>query len=173
MAVITIAAATSASTTSTATASIVTTSITATVNAVWMAILTKSVIDGLDAIIHRAGFTIAESWVHCQYQIQIAVATSYKIFGHAAPGSREYDLPPSLPENPPRPRARPARPPRSPPAAPPRASLGAVAGASRLPCRASGLSATFGGGAGSLSESWSLSLPVVEGQLECQGGRGS
>ena len=173
MAVITIAAATSASTTSTATASIVTASITATIDAVWMAILTKSIIDRLDAIIHRAGFTVAKSWVHCQYHVQLAVATSYKPFRHELQVVESIDLPPSLPENPPRPRARPARPPRSPPAAPPRASLGAVAGASRLPCRAIGLSATFGGGAGSLSESWSLSLPEVEGQLECQGGRGS
>ena len=42
-----------------------------------------------------------------------------------------------------------------------------------MPCRATGLSAILIGGAGSLSESWSLSLPVVEGQLECYGGRRS
>ena len=167
MAVITIGTSASATTTSTATASLIATSISATFDTVCVAILTESIIDGLVAIVHRAGFTVAESWV-----LLASCATSNRrLMSCVSPCSpsleKERDLPPSLPEKPPRPRARPARPLRSPPAAPPRGSLGAVAGASRLPCRATGLSATFGGGAGSLSESWSLSLPVIEGQLEC------
>lgn len=163
MTVITVAAATSASTSSPATASIVVASITATFDAICMSILTKSIVGGLVAVVHRAGFTIAKSWTLCQSQVYLRKDHSHR----RSRLYKEYDLPPSLPENPPRPRPRPARPPRSLPAAPPRASLGAVAGASRLPCRAIGLSATFGGGAGSLSESWSLSLPVTENQLKC------
>ena len=64
------------------------------------------------------------------------------------------DLPPSLPEKPPRRSPRPRA-----PVLAPRASDGAVPDASRLPVRGRGLSATLGGGGGSLSESWSLSLP--------------
>ena len=67
---------------------------------------------------------------------------------------RILDLPPSLPLKPPRRSPRPR-----PPAPAPRASEGAVPDASRLPLRARGLSTILGGGAGSLSESWSLSLP--------------
>ena len=69
------------------------------------------------------------------------------------------DVPPSLPAKPPRRSPRP----RPPPTAPSRASDGAVPDASRLPCRTMGLSATLVGGAGSLSESSSLSLPGVDG----------
>ncbi len=66
--------------------------------------------------------------------------------------------PSSLPENPPR---RPPRPPRSPPIAPPRDSLGGASGTLRLLVLAIGLSTTFVGGSGSLSESSSWSLPVL------------
>lgn len=75
---------------------------------------------------------------------------------------RYRDIPSSLPVKPPR---RPPRPPRSPLGPPPRASDGAVPDASRFPLRGTGLSATFVGGAGSLSESWSLSFPFQGGQL--------
>ena len=160
--VITVAASASASTSSPATASIVVASITATFDAICMSILTKSIVGGLVAVVHRAGFTVAKSWTLCQSRVYLGKDHSHR----RSSLCKEYDLPPSLPENPPRPRLRPARPPRSLPAAPPPASLDAVAGASRLPCRAIGLSATFGGGTGSLSESWSLSLPVTENQLK-------
>ena len=163
MTVITIAAAASASTSSPATASFVVASITATFDTICMSVLTKSIVGGLVAVVHRASFTIAKSWILYQFQVYLRKDHSHR----SSRLYKEYDLPPSLPENPPRPRPRPARPPRSLPAAPPRASLGAVAGVSRLPCRAIGLSATFGAGAGSLSESWSLSLPVTEDQLKC------
>lgn len=163
MAVITIAAPTSASTTSTSTASIVAASITAPFDAVRVAILTESIVGGLLAVVYRAGFTVTESWTQYQYCVQNGSRRPIEVHSPCRSDlCGGHNLPPSLPEKPPRPRLRPARPPRSPPAAPPRASLGAEAGASRLPCRATGLSATFVGGSGSLSESWSLSLPVVE-----------
>ena len=79
----------------------------------------------------------ADGYCHCFYSVR-----------------RILDLPPSLPANPPRRSPRPR-----PPVLAPRASDGAVPDASRLPVRARGLSTTLAGGGGSLSESWSLSLP--------------
>jgi len=65
------------------------------------------------------------------------------------------DIPSSEPVRPPR---RPPRPPLPPLCA---GSVGASFGASRFPERALGLSTVFGGGEGSLSESWSLVLPEI------------
>jgi len=102
----------------------------------------SSTLGGLLTIVISPSCPITECFQRCQFHVlQVRYWLSL--------------VPASFPVNPPR------RPPRPRGAAPGCGSAEAGLGASRLPCRAAGLSTAVVGGSGSRSESWSEVLPKI------------
>ena len=161
MPVVTIASTAASTSTATATTSIIIALDASASKLIGMAVLAQAIIGGLSTIVYAAGVTVTKG---CLKSRSLAVFDErparycFTVVPLVKKGENvivKEDIPCSFPWKPPR---RPPRPPRW--SSPRRASVGAVPEASRLPLLWTGLSAILVGGAGSLSESWSLSLPV-------------